>query len=234
MNYDSDTRNAYRNPAKARDYQEQYTKGTRWARFTMWRQRRLIERLLAKCALDDTSAILDIPCGTGFIGDILCRTPATVVASDISREMMDRAAGEYGGDKFSGFVQCDITMTPFRGRTFDCILLLAFMHRLPEEIRHRTWKSAIELSRGFIIVNYSIDSRAQRLKQWLLRAVNPKYIPAPSPLSMREIVREIESFGLRVRQTHHIALFLSGKVMFLLEPRNEHLADQPIRRRTSP
>jgi ubiquinone/menaquinone biosynthesis C-methylase UbiE len=138
MDYNKDTRDAYRNELKAKEYQEQYTKGTKWARFTMWRQRVLIDKIINQCNFKKTDKILDIPCGTGFIGKTLSKTPASIIASDISREMMERAYGEYVGDNFNGFVECDITKTPFRKESFDCIILLAFMHRLPKEIRAKT------------------------------------------------------------------------------------------------
>ncbi len=217
MDYDRDTRNAYRNEFKAKEYQEQYTKGTKWARFTMWRQKALVAKIIKQCELTKTSTILDIPCGTGFIGRLLSKTPAVIVASDISTEMMERARKEYVGKNFAGFVQCDITKPPFRKKSFDCVILLAFVHRLPKEIRHTTWENIVELSKRFVIVNYSVDSRSQRLKQRFLKAVRPNYIPAPSWLSIEDIVREVESFNMVVRKIVHIAYFFSGKVLLLLE-----------------
>ena len=219
MDYNKDTRDAYRNELKAKEYQEQYTKGTKWARFTMWRQRVLIDKIINQCNFKKTDKILDIPCGTGFIGKILSKTPASIIASDISREMMKRAYGEYAGDNFNGFVECDITKTPFRKESFDCIILLAFMHRLPKEIRAKTWENVVELSKKFIIVNYSVDSRSQRLKQWLIKKVHPNHIPAPSSLPIQDIINEIESFDLVIRKILHVAYFFSGKIIFFLEKR---------------
>ena len=219
MDYKKDTRDAYKNELKAKEYQEQYTKGIKWARFTMWRQRVLIDKIISQCNFTKTDKILDIPCGTGFIGRILCKSPASIFASDISREMMKRAYGEYVGDNFNGFVQCDITQTPFEKKTFDCVILLAFMHRLPKEIRCKTWEEIVSLSRKFIIVNYSVDSRSQRLKQWLIKNVRPNHLPAPSSLPLQDIINEIESFNLIIRKSMNVAYFLSGKVIFFLEKR---------------
>lgn len=216
MNYVEDTKNAYRDKLKAREYHEQYTKGTKWARFTMWRQRALIEKIIKQCNFKKTDKILDIPCGTGFIGKILCNSPASVVASDISNEMMERAYGEYGGDNFNGYVMCDITQTPFKKGSFDCVIILAFMHRLPKEIRHKTWDEVIGLSKKFIIVNYSLDSRLQRSKQWLIKKVYPNHVPAPSNLPLQEILDEIKSYGLVVRKAFSVVPLLSAKILFLL------------------
>ena len=166
MDYLEDTKNAYKGKLKAKKYQEQYTRGFKWARFTMWRQKVIIKRIINQCNFSKTDKILDIPCGTGFIGKILCKTPASITASDISAEMMKRANDEYIGDNFKGFVECDITQTPFSKESFDCVIILAFMHRLPKDIRNQTWEEVLRISKKYIIVNYGFDSTAQKIKKW--------------------------------------------------------------------
>ncbi len=217
MDYIKDTKNAYKGELKAKEYQEQYTKGFKWARFTMWRQRVLIKKIINQCNFTKTDKILDIPCGTGFIGKILCNTQASITASDISTEMMKRAAGEYVGDNFAGFVECDITQTPYSNESFDCVIVLAFMHRLPKEIRKKTWDEIVRISKKYIIVNYGIDSGSQRLKKWFYKKIDPNYIQAPSSLPMEEIITEIKSFRLEIKNIFNVAYFFSGKVIFLLE-----------------
>ena len=74
MNYIKDTKEAYKNNNKAKAYKEQYTKGFKWARFTMWRQKKILKSHFSKSEYNEDQNILDIPCGTGFIGKILCNT----------------------------------------------------------------------------------------------------------------------------------------------------------------
>jgi len=217
MDYETDTKNAYRNKEKAKDYQDQYIKGTKWARFTMWRQKALIKRALYRCNLTAKDRILDIPCGTGFIGHILSDNPASVIASDISIDMMSLANNEYQGANFYGFVQSDITETPFKRSAFSCVILLALMHRLPKEIRGKVLKEVTQLSNKYIIVSYSIESPAQKIKQWVLKKVQPSHVPAPSSIPLQEVINELTSYGLIVRNMFHIVYFLSAKVVFLVE-----------------
>ena len=217
MDYVKDTKDAYKNVVKAQQYQEQYTKGFKWARFTMWRQRKILKKIIDKCNFNENDKILDIPCGTGFIGKILCNTRASITASDISKEMMKRADGEYSGDNFQGFVECDITNTPFDTNAFDCTIVLAFLHRLPKDVRNKTWEEMNRISKKFIIVNYGFDSTAQKIKKWFLHRVQPGYVPAPSPLPMEDIKSEIDSFDLVINRMVYVAYFFSGKVVFLLE-----------------
>ena len=217
MDYVKDTQDAYKNVVKARQYQEQYTKGFKWARFTMWRQRKILKKIIDQCNFNENDNILDIPCGTGFIGKILCDTKASITASDISNEMMKRAINEYSGNNFQGFVECDITNTSFESEFFDCTIVLAFLHRLPKNIRNKTWAEIVRISKKYIIVNYGFDSTPQKIKKWFLSKVQPSYIPAPSSLPIEEIKSEIDSYGLKIKKMVYVTYFLSGKVIFLLE-----------------
>ena len=223
MDYVKDTKDAYKTETKAKVYQEQYTKGFKWARFTMWRQRLIIKGLLNKCNFNENDRILDIPCGAGFIGKILCGTPADITASDISPEMIKRAKSEYKGDNFKGFVECDITKTPFENESFDCAIILAFMHRLPREIRDETWREINRISKKYIIVNYGFDSLSQRIKKWVLKKISSKYESAPSSMPMNEILNEINSFGFKILSITNVVYFFSGKVIFLLEKNIENI-----------
>lgn len=217
MDYEKDTKEAYKNKTKAKSYQDQYIKGMKWARFTMWRQKKLIESILNGCKFNKEDKILDIPCGAGYIGNLLSRIPASVVASDISLEMMELARNEYGGDEFHGFVQSDITKTPFRKGKFTCVIILALMHRLPKEIREKVLSEITKLSNKYIIVSYSIENPPQMLKQWLLRRIKPSHVPAPSSVPLQDIIKELTSHGLVIRSTFHVAYFLCSKIVFILE-----------------
>lgn len=217
MDYERDTKNAYRNKAKAKAYLEQYTKGTKWARFTMWRQRTLVEKLLKQCDLTASDRVLDIPCGTGLISKILLNNPASVIGSDISLEMMDLARGQSGKDGFRRLVQADITAPPFVKESFACVVVLALMHRLHEDLRRDVLLEVASLSSRFVIISYSVENRSQRMKQRILKTLRPSHIPAPSSVPLPDILREVASHGFEALSVSHIAYFLSAKVVLLLE-----------------
>jgi len=217
VDYEQDTRNAYRNKEKANAYLEQYTQGTKWARFTMWRQRALMERILDQCDLTASDRVLDIPCGTGLIGKILLNSPAYVIGADISIEMMDLARSEYGEGRPHRLVQADITATPFVRESFACVMVLALMHRLHEVLRREVLSEVASLSSRFVIMSYSVESRSQRIKQRILKTLRPYHIPAPSSVPLPDILREVASYGFKVLSISHIAYFLSAKVVLLLE-----------------
>ena len=217
MDYEQDTRNAYRNKAKAKAYLEQYTRGTKWARFTMWRKRALVERILDHCDLTATDRVLDIPCGTGLISKILSNNPASVIGSDISLEMMDLARSESGKNGSHQLVQADITATPFVKESFECVVVLALMHRLHEDLRRDVLSEVASLTNRFVIISYSVESHSQRMKQRILKTLRPSHIPAPSSVPLPDILREVTSHGFKVLSVSHIAYVLSAKVVLLLE-----------------
>ena len=221
MDYERDTKNAYQDKEKAKAYLEQYTKGTKWARFTMWRQRTLIKKILGRCNLTRSDWVLDLPCGTGFIGEVLVDCPACVIASDISIEMMGLARSEYDENRFRGFVQADITETPFTKGSFSCVVVLALMHRLHESLRRDVLSEVASLSSKYVIMSYSVESRSQRIKQRVLRALSSSHLPAPSAVPLSDILREVASHGFTVRSISHIVYFLSAKVVLLLEKNDQ-------------
>ncbi|MBL51621.1 MAG: hypothetical protein CMG57_06650 [Candidatus Marinimicrobia bacterium] len=217
MSYEKDTKNAYRNQDKANAYKNQYIEGFKWARFTMWKQKKIIEAFINYCSFKKTDSILDAPCGAGYIGDLLSDLDSEIIASDISMEMMDLAIGEYKSDSFSGFIQSDITKLPFDFNYFKCTIVLALMHRLPKEIREEVLNEIIRVTSRYLIVSYSIESPLQQVKKLLLKIVNKNYLPAPSSLSFDTIINEFTDSNLNIIKHKRIMPFLSAKVVFLLE-----------------
>lgn len=215
MTYEKDTRNAYRNKTKANAYKNQYTQGSKWARFTMWRQKRIIKDLLYSCSLRNGDKVLDIPCGAGYIGSVLSEDQALIVASDISLEMMELAKNEYNKNRFCGFVQADITKSPFSADYFTCVIVLALMHRLNETIRAEVLSEVVRMAKKYVIISYSVENSFQSVKKWLLLKVKPSYIPAPKSIPLNVMVEEMNSAGLKIIQQRSIVHFFSAKIVFL-------------------
>ena len=222
MSYEADTKNAYRNEVKANAYKNQYIQGTKWARFTMWKQKRIITKFLDACNLESDHTVLDIPCGTGYIGGVLAKYEASVIASDISEEMMELAKNEYNDEKFDGFIQADITKTPFPSDHFKCVIVLALMHRLPKAIRKKALLEVVRLTNKYLIISYSVESLAQRVKQWILLKIKPSYIQAPASIQLNVMLDEMSSAGLKIIKQRNVVYFLSAKVVFLAIKTGDH------------
>lgn len=223
FDYIKDTRSAYRDSFRAIKYKDQHEKAVSWARFVMWRERLCLERALIFCNLRKEGTILDIPCGAGILGGVLGKFPNGVVASDISRQMIDLARGEYKRRKFLGFVRSDIAKTCFKRASFGCVIILGLMHRVPEELRKEMLKEISNVSSNYIIVSYSVDSPTQRLKHWIIKRVLQAHEPAPSRASQRNILEEFESAGLTAKKVFKVVRFVSSEVVFLLQRNRKSL-----------
>ncbi len=217
MTYEEQTKNAYRNKEKAAAYLSQYIEGTKWARFTMWKQKRIIKNFMKACNFNENDILLDAPCGTGYVGKILFSEPCKVVASDISLEMMELAANEYEQSKFLGFYQADLTNTPFREGYFKCVLVLALMHRLPEDIRKLVLEEVSKISSEFAIISFSESSLVQDFKQKIISIIKKSHIPAPASIPISTIEDEINAAGFTILKRKNIFKFFSAKLVYLLK-----------------
>jgi len=216
-NYETDTLNAYRSKQRAAEYKHYHTQGWSWARFSTWREQRLLARELSRYSWSADDRLLDIPCGTGILGKLLHAFPLQIVASDISPEMMDLARDEYPADRLLGCVQADITKTGFPHRSFACVVVIGFMHRVPLDIKRAALCEIYALSNRVVIITCSVDSPLQRLKKKVLAIIRRGIPPAPCPAPLRDIAAECEAAGLRVVRSFMVVPFLSAEAMLVLE-----------------
>lgn len=216
MNYEQQTREAYRSGARATAYRERQTREWSWARIATRREQAVIRAILRAAGLPRNAWVLDVPCGTGILGPTLRGLACRVVAADIAIEMMALARAEYAGSTLRGFLQTDLLKLPFRAEAIDCVVVLGFMHRVPREVRRRALEELAAISRGLLIVSCSVDSPVQRLKERLLRALKPGYAPAPHKAPLADILADCEAAGLRLDGLRRPVPVLSSEVVLLL------------------
>lgn len=215
--YETDTLNAYRTRQRAEEYKRYHTADWSWARISTWREQRLLALELSRYPWSSDDRLLDIPCGTGILGKLLQSFPFRIVASDISPEMMELAKGEYPSGRLIDCVQADITNTGFERDSFDCIVVLGFLHRVPLDVKRAALAEIAALARKVVIVTCSVDSPSQRLKQKVLSILRRNHVPAPCPASLPDIIKECEKAGFRVVRSFMVVPFLSAEAMLVLE-----------------
>src|SRR3954453_389398 len=78
--------------------------------------------------------ILDLPCGTGRFTGALAREGYEIVGSDISMEMLQKAAsvtavegGEGQQPGIRGYLQANAEKLPLRDDSLDCVVSIRFM-----------------------------------------------------------------------------------------------------------
>lgn len=215
--YEKDTLNAYRSKQRAAEYKRYHTRDWSWARITTWREQCLLVRELCRYQWSTEDRVLDIPCGTGILGRLLHSFPFQIVASDISREMIELARGEYPQDRLLGFVQSDITCTGFPPNAYDCVVVLGFMHRVPQVIKQVTLQEISRLTSRVTVVTCSEDSPIQRLKKKVLSVIWGEHVSAPCSIPLLEMIGLCEAAGFRVVCTKRVIPFLSADVILVLE-----------------
>jgi SAM-dependent methyltransferase len=220
MSYESSTRLAYRSDARAADYQRYQKKAWTWGRLVTWREQRRIAGVLRAYTWTPADRVLDVPAGTGILADVLAGFPFSVVASDISREMMALGRHEYARDRLLGCLQGDITQMPFRPGSFSCVLTLGFLHRVPVDVKRSALREIASLSSRLVIVTCSVDTLGQRLKQRAIAWLRPRHVPAPCPVPLSDLVAECEAHGLRVARAFMVLPFLSSEAVLVLEKRD--------------
>jgi ubiquinone/menaquinone biosynthesis C-methylase UbiE len=215
--YKTDTFNAYRSKQRASQYKQDQTRGINWSRFTTWREQHLLFRELSRYSWSSDDLLLDIPCGTGILGNVLQFFPFHIVACDISSEMMKLARDEYPSNRLVKFIQADITKTGFRGDSFDCVVVLGFLHRVPQNIKVAALREVFNLAKKVAVVSCSVDNPLQRLKQKLLSIINKNYVPAPCPAPLEDIIAACKAVGFKVARSFMIIPFLSAEAILVLE-----------------
>ena len=133
--------------------------------------------------------------------------------------MMELARGEYPADRLDGCVRADITNTGLPLKSFACIVVLGFLHRVPPDIKRAALGEIAALSRKVVIVTCSVDNPLQRLKKKMLSIIRRNYVPAPCPALIKEIVQECEDAGFKVVRSFMVIPFFSAEAMFVLEKR---------------
>jgi ubiquinone/menaquinone biosynthesis C-methylase UbiE len=211
-----DIRASYISPERAVKYKN-FLETDPWARFVAGREQKAVARELGRYQWGPTDRLLDIPCGTGILGNILQNFPFQIVASDYSMEMMSLARSAYPKDRFLNFVNADITDTPFPHQAFACVIALSFLHLVPLEIKRAALKELYALSSQVVIITCSVDTPWQRIKQTISPFIRRRYNPARCPAPLKEIISECESHGFRVVRSIMIVPLLSAHALLVLE-----------------
>jgi SAM-dependent methyltransferase len=180
------------------------------------RQRRNVRKWRAiQAALREAASvrsILDLPCGTGRFTGGLARQGYVVVASDISREMMAKAAGAPDGTNpnVTGYVQADAEALPFRAGAVDCVLSIRFMFHVDPATRVRILREMGRVTRRWLIIDYRHRYTLRYAKRKLLARLGLGLPPAER-VSSAGLAAEFEQAGLSLRKVIPVTRWFSDK-----------------------
>ncbi|MCS7254231.1 MAG: methyltransferase domain-containing protein [Armatimonadota bacterium] len=167
------------------------------------------------------SFVLDVPCGTGRIFQLLSQKGIKFIGADISHAMLLEAMGKPKShlEGLVGLVVSDAEWLPFKDGTFDAVMCIRFMFHVPREIQLRILKEMRRVTNRWGIVEFRHRYTLRYLSNWiryklgLLGELKYRF----SKHDLEELVSEA---GFKVRAifpTRPYAPFLSDKWIVLLE-----------------
>jgi ubiquinone/menaquinone biosynthesis C-methylase UbiE len=160
--------------------------------------------------------VLDIPCGTGRITEVLLDLGLEVVGGDISKEMMDVAREQCDrfGERVS-FRQLDLDGLDLPDNRFDLVTCIRLLHHLETEDRGPILRELARVSRRYVLVNIAYSSPFYRLRRRLKRALGQGVSRSSS--TREEIRREAATAGLELAGMFPMARWASENVFLLLK-----------------
>ncbi|HZP40631.1 MAG TPA: methyltransferase domain-containing protein [Candidatus Binatia bacterium] len=166
---------------------------------------RLLARALGRALAGVRGIVLDVPCGTGILGDVFAARGLRVVGADISPAMLDVARDRNHG---LGHVRTDLEMPPWRPRSFDAVVCARFLMHVPAADRPRVLRTLAGLSRGPLVATfchpYTLKSFGRAVRRMLGRS--PKRSPR---VTRHELEAEVAAAGLRLDRVIPVLPLLS-------------------------
>lgn len=168
--------------------------------------------------------ILDLPCGTGRFTGALARDGHEVIGSDISLEMLQKAASVRQAPRddgsqpvIRGYVQANAEKLPLRDDALDCVVSIRFMMHVDPATRVRMLREFRRVSRRWVVVDY----RHKYTFRYVLTHTFGKLGLGRSPLSRvstAELHGEFRDAGLAIRDIVRVSTPLfSDKWIVLAE-----------------
>jgi ubiquinone/menaquinone biosynthesis C-methylase UbiE len=165
--------------------------------------------------------ILDLPCGTGRFTGGLAREGYEIVGSDISMEMLQKAASvtskDGGTPNVRGYLQANAEKLPLRDDSLDCVVCIRFMMHVDPATRVRMLKEFRRVSRRWVIVDY----RHKYTFRYVLTHTFGKLGLGRTPLSRvstTDLHEEFRQAGFKIAQIVRVSTpLLSDKWVVLAE-----------------
>jgi ubiquinone/menaquinone biosynthesis C-methylase UbiE len=218
--YREQTQEFYKDVEVARRYDDLFRKSGNGLRG--WCARRVAEAERAKIAgflsqrnaLMQIHRILDIPCGTGKLADIVGQYGDEVVCGDISPEMMDLAKLQYSQARPDAqFVEADAAHLSYEDGYFDMVVCLRLLHRVPQDVRILILKELARVSSRDVIFSVAIVDVWQQLRL-NIRKLLIRSTPIPCASTKQEVKQAINAAGLRVVSGERVLGVLSAEWVF--------------------
>jgi ubiquinone/menaquinone biosynthesis C-methylase UbiE len=159
--------------------------------------------------------VLDVPCGTGRITELLLGQGLEVTGADISPAMM--AVAQTKCERFGcnvHFQTLDLDDLDLPDRAFDLVTCIRLFHHLDSEQRRRVLRELARVSARFVLVNVAFSSPYYRLRRRCKRRLGQGVSRTSS--TWAEIEAEAAFAGLTVAARYFVLPYASEDLVVLL------------------
>lgn len=220
FNYDSEMKGYYKSDEVAKQYHGAFSEGGAWRhRVIANRERKVVESLLRYVS---HNSILDIPTGTGKLAPVFAKLDSSVVACDISENMLRIAETEYErvGCYNAKFQVCDAEgITETLDEAFDVAVCLRLLHRVPQETKRRILRELGSVA-DHVIASTAVESAFHQARRWIRRQLlggDERGHCYETPAMTKEIFTD----GFEILASKHVLPLLSQERVYLLKPTPE-------------
>ena len=168
-------------------------------------ERRAVLRMIA--AFPAGGHILDCPCGTGRVMQLLLEKNFRVTAADCSGHMVSRSR-ENMLERFPalsgrmGFCVEDVMGTTFADRSFDGVICNRLLHHYDNrETRITVLRELARVSRGLVVVSFTNARSVSSIRKRLRANLAGQPYRASSTPTRAQMVREFAEAGLTCVRT---------------------------------
>lgn len=161
-------------------------------------------------------AVLDAPCGTGRITELLLDMGLSVTGGDISPAMIEVAREKCARfEKQMTFRTLDLEGSDVPAGSYDVVSCIRLFHHLNTQARAKILCELSRMTRRYVVASVSISTPFYRwrraLKRWLGQGVSA------TSSTWAEIEREAAAAGLRLAGHRFVWRFASEDVILLFE-----------------
>lgn len=214
LNHEDETRNRYQSDEYAKNYKNEYISG--WSIKSI--RSRIIKNLEINTVrkvlhplLTPKTSVIDIPCGTGKLGSLLSEYDISIIAADVSNEMIALAKEEYTAKKVS-FMQVDATNIDMNDNSINTIVCLRLFQRLDTPTRKKILEEFNRITDGNLVISYSYSSWWQKIRSSLRKLYDVEKNIFFSP-TIVEILDEIKKAGFQIENPKTINPIISSEII---------------------
>jgi len=182
----------------------------------VWLERRALLRALRE--VPKGTQILDLPCGTGRLAEVLLEAGYRVVGADVSAEMLDVAKNRLKrfGELFSWEIR-DAHRSSAADHKYAAALCARVLMHFPLEEQISFLKGVAASSKKYVIITHSFDSPYQRARRCAKRVIVGTKSPAAYPVNSANIRDLLSHSGLRELRRIRLTRLLSEAIIIVAE-----------------